>query len=220
MLLICTLTHTRNALFYSSSGWIQASHSLKCSDVVQFSPPNTSRLQNPKHQFSFCISSILHTSSNNTKDQFYNIIYSLGHQSHHFKEKMTLKFEMFVSGRKRKKYNYNKERCVWKVHTYGGGSQPFIGLFGAFSASLSDIWYVTADSTLQVPTENQTHKHTLLEGSCKTAYNLPWDEDGEDDCVTHRMQRALWLLSTVTAEICRARKLLCHTISGMLERYE
>lgn len=86
---------------------------------------------------------MLHTSSNNTEDQFYNIIYSSGHQSHHFKEQTTLKFEMFVSGRKRKKSNlgFCKERGVQKVRTHGGGSQPFIGLFGAFSLLL-----VTSDT--------------------------------------------------------------------------
>lgn len=48
---------------------------------------------------------------------------------------------MFVSGRKRKKSNlgFCKEQGVQKVRTHGGGSQPFIGLFGAFSSSLSDI---------------------------------------------------------------------------------
>lgn len=35
------------------------------------------------------------------------------------------------------------------------------------------------------------HRLTLLKGIGKTARNVPADEDGEGDCITHRTQRAL-----------------------------
>lgn len=94
--------HTRNALFFNwmNSGWIQSSHSLKCSDVVQFSPPTPADYRTLKTSSLFALA-LYFTHPPTTQKMFYNIIYSLGRKSQHCKEKMTLRFEVLMSGRKK-----------------------------------------------------------------------------------------------------------------------
>lgn len=168
-------------------------------------------------------------SSTKIKDEFYNITCSLGCWSHHFNERTTLKSELFMSIRKRKKCKIlNSAKQVFYRKMHSGAFQPFKGLFGMFSPSLAAIWYMIADILMSRQSscwdpDTQTHTGSRKQYDCMwhsgrvSPAGWRWRRWLPNSC---RVQKALWPLSTVAAEICRARKLICHTESGTLGRYE
>lgn len=114
------------------------------------------------------------------------------------------------------------------MHTCSGGFQPFKGLFGMFSPSLTAIWHMIADILMSQRSscwdlDTQTHTGSRKQYNCMwhsgrvSPAGWRWRRWLPNSC---RVQKALWPLSTVAAEICRARKLICHTESGTLGRYD
>lgn len=147
--ILCYLyIHIRSGLFSSSLVWIEANHSQSAAARYGLVHQHQQIKPSQRPDLLSCYLHTCFTSSRKIKDEFYNIVCSLGCWSHHSKERTTLKSELFTSIRKRKKckiLNSAKNVFYRKMHTYSGCFQPFRDLFSMFSPSLTAIWYMIAD---------------------------------------------------------------------------